>query len=233
MAGAASLTILPFKGICHRHIPTRHCALISGVPGWRWRSVRIHKLPLPAVQNLVPFAPRAPQIQMFWVNLRHKKSSLFWLLFLMGDCGFEPQKALPADLQSVPFGHSGNLPPVQSWWTDLNPRPIDYKSIALPAELHQRMSERNGRDSVADYTTRQMGCQAVFSTVLHSQRLSLIFWRRKRNFLKIGPSFTFFQKRRPDVDRIGSGREIIDPQQARKHPQNVTLNRVNKEKSKQ
>ena len=73
----------------------------------------------------------------------------------------------------------------QSWWTDLNPRPIDYKSIALPAELHQRMSERVGRDSVADYTTWQMGCQAVFSTVLHSQRLSLIFLRRNLIFFKI------------------------------------------------
>ena len=24
-----------------------------------------------------------------------------------------------------------------SWWTDSNPRPADYKSAALPAELHQ------------------------------------------------------------------------------------------------
>lgn len=29
---------------------------------------------------------------------------------LVGDGGFEPPKALPADLQSVPFGHSGNPP---------------------------------------------------------------------------------------------------------------------------
>ncbi len=27
---------------------------------------------------------------------------------------------------------------VWSWWTDSNPRPADYKSAALPAELHQR-----------------------------------------------------------------------------------------------
>ena len=27
-----------------------------------------------------------------------------------------------------------------SWWTDLNPRPADYKSAALPAELHQQMT---------------------------------------------------------------------------------------------
>ena len=28
----------------------------------------------------------------------------------MGESGFEPLKASPADLQSVPFGHSGTLP---------------------------------------------------------------------------------------------------------------------------
>ena len=58
----------------------------------------------------------------------------------MGEGGFEPPKALPADLQSVPFGHSG-IPPYSvtrwSWWTDSNPRPADYKSAALPTELHQ------------------------------------------------------------------------------------------------
>ena len=26
-----------------------------------------------------------------------------------------------------------------SWWTDLNPRPADYKSAALPTELHQHL----------------------------------------------------------------------------------------------
>ena len=33
--------------------------------------------------------------------------------FLVGDGGFEPPKALPADLQSVPFGHSGNPPNIR------------------------------------------------------------------------------------------------------------------------
>ena len=63
--------------------------------------------------------------------------------FLVGDGGFEPPKALPADLQSVPFGHSGNPPYTiwnWSWWTDSNPRPADYKSAALPAELHQHLA---------------------------------------------------------------------------------------------
>ena len=34
-------------------------------------------------------------------------------LFLVGEGGFEPPKALPADLQSVPFGHSGTLPNIK------------------------------------------------------------------------------------------------------------------------
>ncbi len=29
-----------------------------------------------------------------------------------------------------------------SWWTDSNPRPADYKSAALPAELHQQFQQR-------------------------------------------------------------------------------------------
>ena len=49
-------------------------------------------------------------------------------------------EANATDLQSAPFGHSGTPPNMNfwSWWTDSNPRPADYKSAALPAELHQQ-----------------------------------------------------------------------------------------------
>ena len=69
--------------------------------------------------------------------------------------GFEPSKSVTTDLQSAPFGHSGTLPchikfirdrcrhpTMWSWWTDLNPRPADYKSAALPTELHQHVKQR-------------------------------------------------------------------------------------------
>jgi hypothetical protein len=62
--------------------------------------------------------------------------------------GFEPPKASPTDLQSVPFDHSGTPPRFQQpteqhpetleIWSqrqELNPRPADYKSAALPTEL--------------------------------------------------------------------------------------------------
>ncbi len=39
-----------------------------------------------------------------------------------------------------PLGNSSVLN--WSWWTDSNPRPADYKSAALPTELHQRLNAR-------------------------------------------------------------------------------------------
>ena len=30
---------------------------------------------------------------------------------------------------------------IKSWWTDSNPRPADYKSAALPTELHQHVCQ--------------------------------------------------------------------------------------------
>ncbi len=62
--------------------------------------------------------------------------------------GFEPPKAEPADLQSAPFNHSGtspkrhaeHLPQTLPWSQrrESNPRPTDYKSVALPSELRWR-----------------------------------------------------------------------------------------------
>ena len=59
--------------------------------------------------------------------------------------GFEPAKAEPSDLQSDPFGHSGNPPAFcnLNWCRhqESNSGPTDYKSVALPTELcrHHRL----------------------------------------------------------------------------------------------
>ena len=45
-----------------------------------------------------------------------------------------------------------------SWWTDLNPRPADYKSAALPTELHQQFR------ALKYYNTISRQCQYHFST---------------------------------------------------------------------
>ena len=44
------------------------------------------------------------------INMKAKKGPQQKAAVLVGDGGFEPPKAKPADLQSVPFGHSGNPP---------------------------------------------------------------------------------------------------------------------------
>ncbi len=39
-----------------------------------------------------------------------RKTARFRTVFLVGRGGFEPPKAVPTDLQSAPFGHSGIFP---------------------------------------------------------------------------------------------------------------------------
>ena len=57
----------------------------------------------------------------------------------MGDGGFEPPKALPADLQSVPFGHSGN-PPYQigAGGRIRTPDLLITNQLLWPTELHRQ-----------------------------------------------------------------------------------------------
>ena len=59
---------------------------------------------------------------------------------LVGEDGFEPSKRRRNRFTVCPHWPLGNSPIFNkwSWWTDSNPRPADYKSAALPAELHQR-----------------------------------------------------------------------------------------------
>ena len=44
-----------------------------------------------------------------------KKHLLKQVLFLVGDGGFGPPKSVTTDLQSAPFGRSGNPPKKWSW----------------------------------------------------------------------------------------------------------------------
>ncbi len=63
--------------------------------------------------------------------------------------GFEPSKAEPSDLQSDPFSHSGTPPIKWCRREDLNPQPTDYKSVALPVELHRHGDPYGIRTRVA------------------------------------------------------------------------------------
>ena len=64
--------------------------------------------------------------------------------FLVGEDGFEPSKRRRNRFTVCPLWPLGNSPIFSckkwSWQTDSNPRPADYKSAALPAELYQHLS---------------------------------------------------------------------------------------------
>ena len=67
-----------------------------------------------------------------------------------------------------------------SWWTDLNPRPADYKSAALPTELHQRISFHSCIHSL-------ISSAYIIYHILH--HLSTLF----SNFFKFFEAFSFFE----------------------------------------
>ena len=58
--------------------------------------------------------------------------------FLLRGGRTERYEKSPAEWLGILNG-ARSIPP-WSWWTDSNPRPADYKSAALPTELHQRIS---------------------------------------------------------------------------------------------
>jgi hypothetical protein len=64
--------------------------------------------------------------------------------------GFEPPKAEPTDLQSVPFGHSGTSPDF-SWRRELNPRPEVYKTPALPLSYSSKDSKYKISKKIVNY----------------------------------------------------------------------------------
>ena len=110
--------------------------------------------------------------------------------------GFEPPKALPTDLQSVPFSHSGTPPKdlpekgsfslslqiyfvktyYWSWRWDLNPQPADYKSAALPVELRQLIKLKSIPRLTAFFKTflNQLAVFLLFISKMHSYQLIII-----------------------------------------------------------
>ena len=81
---------------------------------------------------------------------------------MVGRGGFEPPKSKTSDLQSDPFGHSGICPfmKLKKWsrWSESNQQPADYKSAALPIELH-RQGGALGRNRTTD--------RRIFSPLLY------------------------------------------------------------------
>ena len=100
---------------------------------------------------------------------------------LVGESRFELLKRDATDLQSAPFGHSGTLPYkeppfkrfIWSWWTDSNPRPADYKSAALPTELHQLIAVTSFSTRLDYYISKISICQHFFTIFSIIKRLTL------------------------------------------------------------
>ncbi len=108
-----------------------------------------------------------------------------------------------ADLQSDAFGHFAN-PPKWCRREDLNPQPTDYKSVALPIELHRHITNSHlkggsGRNRTAD--TR------IFSPLLYRLSYRAIF-----NFINI-PYSSYYMHINGGTDGIRT-RDLLRDRQA-------------------
>ena len=92
----------------------------------------------------------------------------------------------------------GNSPILKwSWWTDSNPRPADYKSAALPTELHQRINN----------------AQLIYHNDLH----------KSRHFLKI---FKYFIIIRSSAQLLRICFEIYQPITARTNDKTARITKL-------
>ena len=83
----------------------------------------------------IPFPPKKKGLTLLYQT---------YSCYMVGRDGFEPSKTESADLQSAPIGRSGTYPHKKwSWWSESNQQPADYKSAALPIELHQHIFKCN------------------------------------------------------------------------------------------
>ena len=90
-----------------------------------------HRRRCQQIYSLSPLATREiPQIQLELVD------GFAFLRESHGGCNMPPACCQVPPFESV----RKRMRNMWSWWTDSNPRPADYKSAALPAELHQHLT---------------------------------------------------------------------------------------------
>ena len=119
--------------------------------------------------NPVKYALVAYFTQTSFIKSMHTIVTLWWRREDLNLC-----RHSPADLQSAPFNHSGT-PPRWSRRSDLNGQPADYKSAALPIELHRQsdiLTAINYRASRwgfgSCFTEPTCGAEVGFSTGFNS-----------------------------------------------------------------
>ncbi len=113
---------------------------------------------------------------------------------MVDEGGFEPPKRSRNRFTVCPLWPLGNSSIGNwSWWTDSNPRPADYKSAALPAELHQRFA------SV---------CPAAWESIAEGKGVVKNFFRNlKRFFMRLWPTISWGPARAGHKTGTGKGPE--------------------------
>ena len=103
-----------------------------------------------------------------------KKLVLSNELFSGGRRWIRTTEGIASRFTVCPLWPLGNTPIFDwSWWTDSNPRPADYKSAALPTELHQQLS--NARHNITHKNTNVNTFFEIF-LIFFSEGISGLFF---------------------------------------------------------
>ena len=85
-----------------------------------------------------------------------------------------------------------------SWWTDSNPWPADYKSAALPTELHQRIARKTRLVTHRRFELRtpwlKVKCSANWANESYSFNIIAISRRSVNSKMKKFENFLFLRK---------------------------------------
>ena len=123
---------------CFTKLPTRHLRCV------KWETARL-PLSLKTSHCDVFASLCSAQSPSNPPSFFHEKTEyVIRTLFFGGRRWIRTTEAKRNRFTVCPLWPLGNSPICKaaswSWWTDLNPRPADYKSAALPTELHQQIN---------------------------------------------------------------------------------------------
>ena len=133
-------------------------------PGWLQQSTGL--LPRAAFRIQFVLTHKCSHTHTAKKFIQTKKTSVWMSFLFIGGSGWIRTIEVTDNRFTVcPLWPLGNTPTKKwSWWTDLNPRPADYKSAALPTELHQLILFNFLRYPLAlNYnSTQNIKCQHFF-----------------------------------------------------------------------
>ena len=143
MRGAPAVTALRMErvpAVSFRCRPRRFCYTLAAPSGGGFASVATEATPVETAHRAVSKSRLSNPLHLTLKKNRYSNEyRFFW--WKVVDSHHRSHRRQIYSLFPLATRETFHMqfPACWSWWTDLNPRPADYKSAALPTELRQRI----------------------------------------------------------------------------------------------